>query len=62
MRLSVKIKILVDICMTAALLACMSYLLTGEKVHEWVGSGIFVLFILHHILNQPSKKGVKIKK
>lgn len=34
MRLSVKIKILVDICMTAALLACMSYLLTGEKAHE----------------------------
>lgn len=35
MKLSVKIKILVDICMTAALLACMSYLLIGEKTHEW---------------------------
>ncbi len=51
MKLSVKIKILVDICMTAALLACMSYLLIGEKAHEWIGSGMFVLFILHHILN-----------
>ena len=42
MKLSVKIKIIVDICMTAALLACMSYLLIGEKTHEWIGSGIIL--------------------
>lgn len=58
MKLSVKIKILVDICMTAALLACMSYLLIGEKAHEWIGSGMFVLFILHHILNRKWYKNL----
>lgn len=58
MKLSVKIKILVDICMTAALLACMSYLLIGEKSHEWIGSGMFVLFILHHILNRKWYKNL----
>lgn len=46
-----KIKILLDLCMVGILFACMSYLLIGEKAHEWLGCSIFLLFILHHILN-----------
>lgn len=45
------IKILTDIFMTAVLLLLMAYSLVGEAVHEWLGIGMFVLFILHHILN-----------
>ncbi|MCM1218119.1 MAG: hypothetical protein NC548_26840 [Lachnospiraceae bacterium] len=45
------IKISVDILMTAALLLLMSYSLLGEEAHEWVGSAMFVLFLLHHVLN-----------
>lgn len=45
------IKVLIDIMMTAALLLLMSYSLLGEAAHEWVGVAMFVLFILHHILN-----------
>lgn len=45
------IKILTDIFMTAVLLFLMAYSLVGEAVHEWLGIGMFVLFILHHILN-----------
>ena len=37
--------------MTAALLMLMSYSLIGEKAHEWIGSTMFVLFIIHHCLN-----------
>lgn len=37
--------------MTAALLLLMGYQLWGEAAHEWIGTGMFVLFILHHILN-----------
>lgn len=44
-------KILVDIGMTLALLMLMSYSLIGEAAHEWIGSTMFVLFIVHHCLN-----------
>lgn len=45
-------KICVDIGMTVALLFLMTYELIGQAAHEWLGIGIFVLFILHHILNR----------
>ena len=44
-------KICVDICMTIALLLLMPYELVGQAAHEWIGIGIFILFIVHHILN-----------
>lgn len=46
-----KLKMLTDLCMTIAMLAMMSYSLISEATHEWVGIGLFALFILHHILN-----------
>lgn len=44
-------KIRVDIGMTIALLLLMPYELVGQAAHEWIGIGIFILFIVHHILN-----------
>lgn len=44
-------KIAVDVGMTAVLLLLMAYSLVGETAHEWLGIGIFALFITHHILN-----------
>lgn len=49
--MSGKLKRAVDVMMTAALLFLMGYQFWGEKTHEWVGAGIFVLFVAHHILN-----------
>ena len=46
------IKILVDIGMTVALLFLMTYELIGQATHEWIGVAIFILFIVHHILNR----------
>ena len=46
-----KIKMTIDVLMTAALLFLMGYQFWGETAHEWVGAGMFVLFLLHHILN-----------
>ena len=46
-----KLKRAVDILMTAAVLILMGYQFWGEKAHEWVGAGIFVLFAAHHVLN-----------
>lgn len=45
------LKLSVDILMTALLLALMGYHLWGEIAHEWLGAGIFALFLLHHGLN-----------
>ena len=45
------LKLAVDIAMTAALLLLMAYELIGQAAHEWIGIGMFVLFIVHHILN-----------
>src|SRR5699024_5019488 len=38
--------------MTLALLFLMGYQFWGNVAHEWVGAGMFLLFILHHILNR----------
>ena len=51
MRSKVVIKIVVDILMTLALLFLMGYQFWGDAAHEWVGAGMFLLFIAHHILN-----------
>lgn len=42
---------LTDFSMTAVLLVLMAYSVTGQAVHEWLGIGLFGLFILHHLLN-----------
>lgn len=43
---------LVDLAMTVVLLLLMGYSRIGEEAHEWLGVGMTVLFILHHILNR----------
>lgn len=52
------LKISVDVMMTAVLLLLMAYSLVGESAHEWLGVGMFVLFILHHILNVSWSKAL----
>ena len=44
-------KISVDVLMTVALLFLMTYNMLGDAFHEWLGAGMLVLFLLHHILN-----------
>ena len=52
MSKTMKIKTTVDVLMTIALLLLMSYGLLGEEWHEWVGVGMFLLFVAHHVLNR----------
>lgn len=47
-----KFKIVIDLLLTAALLLLMPYELVGEAAHEWIGVGMFVTLIIHHILNR----------
>ena len=52
------IKLAVDILMTLALLFLTGYHLWGEILHEWLGAGMLLLFIVHHILNGPWYKAL----
>lgn len=52
MKPNMILKLVTDVAMTVALLLLMSYGMIGEAAHEWIGAGIFVLFVLHHILNR----------
>ncbi|MFZ7101409.1 MAG: DUF4405 domain-containing protein [Peptococcaceae bacterium] len=51
MKPKAMLKVLVDIVMTAMILMQMAYHFTDNKIHEWMGATLFVLFILHHVLN-----------
>ena len=51
MKAKTIIKTAIDIIMTAALMLLMGYQFWGESAHEWIGAGMFALFIAHNILN-----------
>lgn len=46
-----KIKMSIDFLMTVFLLMLMAYQITGEKLHEWLGVVMVVLFLVHNFLN-----------
>lgn len=45
------IRIIVDITMTVLFMLLMGYHLFENKVHEWLGVTLFILFISHNALN-----------
>ena len=47
-----RIQLIIDITMAVLLPLLMAYSLIGEAFHEVVGTAMFVLFIVHHILNR----------
>nr|WP_195282425.1 DUF4405 domain-containing protein [Harryflintia acetispora] len=40
-----------DLGLTVCLICLMTYELIGQSAHEWIGAGMFALFLLHHALN-----------
>ncbi len=48
----------VDALMMILITILMAYMITGEKLHEILGTVTLVLFILHHLLNKQWIKGV----
>lgn len=51
MKTKAKIKWTLDVMMTIALLFLMGYQFWGETVHEWIGAGMIVLFVVHQVCN-----------
>ena len=52
MKAAAKCKLAIDAAMAIAMLLLMAYGLIGEKSHEWIGVGMLILFIAHHIANR----------
>ena len=44
--------IVIDMIMTVLLLFLMARQITGDSAHEWLGAGMLLLWIAHHILNR----------
>lgn len=51
MKPKARLKLCIDVLMTLLLLFLMGYQFWGDAAHEWAGAGMFVLFIIHHLLN-----------
>ncbi len=51
MKTKAKIKWTLDVLMTIALLFLMGYQFWGQAAYEWIGAGMFVLFIAHQVCN-----------
>lgn len=45
------VKLGIDFAMTVLLLLLMARQITGDTAHEWMGAGMLVLWIVHHVLN-----------
>lgn len=52
------IKLAVDLSMTIVYLLAMAYTITGNAVHEISGALLFVLFLVHNILNRNWYKSI----
>ena len=53
-----KIKIVIDAGMIILVLLQMAYHLIGDSLHEWLGIMLFVLLILHNILDRKGYSGL----
>ena len=53
-----KLRIITDLLMTISMPVLMAYSLIGETFHEWCGISLFILFILHHLLNIQWHKNI----
>lgn len=45
------LKIILDITMLILFILLMAYHLLPDATHEWIGASLFVIFILHNIMN-----------
>ncbi len=52
------IKRIVDVVLTVLLLFLMAFQVTGDVLHEWLGIGMTLTLILHHILNHKWYKSI----
>ena len=59
MKPILKIKIAVDAAMSVSMLLLMAYGLVGEAAHEWIGMGMFALFVACLLYTSPSPRDTR---
>ncbi|WP_424474927.1 DUF4405 domain-containing protein [Oceanobacillus kimchii] len=52
------IRLAIDLTMTILMLVAMAYRITGNTIHEVVGIFLFLLFVVHNILNRRWYKAI----
>ena len=55
--MKIKLKRIVDIMMVVLLPVLMTFQITGQMWHEWLGAAMLILFVVHNILNIKWYKG-----
>lgn len=55
---NIAIRLAVDLTMTILMLVAMAYRITGNTIHEVVGGFLFLLFVIHNILNRRWYKAI----
>ena len=51
MKIKRKIQIFADFAITVMLPLLMAYNMIGDTLHECIGAAMFVMFIIHHVIN-----------
>jgi hypothetical protein len=51
MKPAMRLKLAVDLLMTLIMMVLFAHHITGGLVHEWLGTGMFALFIIHNVWN-----------
>ena len=58
MKPKTAVKLAVDLLRTVWLFLLRGYQFWGEAAHEWIGAGMIILFIAHHLLNRNWHKNI----
>lgn len=56
--MKIKLKRIVDIIMIIMLSVLMTFQITGQMLHEWLGAALLIIFAAHNILNIKWYKGL----
>jgi hypothetical protein len=47
MTVKLAVRFFIDFAMAGLMLFSLSYRITGDASHEWIGISLFVLFVVH---------------
>jgi hypothetical protein len=56
--MKLRTRLLLDMAFAFLLLFAYAYRITGDTAHEWIGLSVFVLFVIHNILNKKWYKNI----
>jgi hypothetical protein len=51
MNRQLMIRLIIDFALTSLLLCVYAYRIIGDTTHEWIGVSVFVVCIVHNVLN-----------